>query len=425
MPLVQYLTGFPIYLGSAVFLLTYLLIALGENSPRKLDRPTAALLGAVLMVISGTLTEIEAVAALNIRTLSVLFGMMVLIVGLIQSGFPTKLGHKVLNRCRSPKLLMAAIVFASGIASAIMLNDTVCLLGTPLILEMTAQAEISPVPFLFALTTSANIGSVMTLTGNPQNILIGHASGWSWSAFALRMTPIALVCLMINLILLLIFFRRTLAPEASHFNRHPAGADITVNRPLAAKSGCAFLGLLIALIIGAPMDLTALTAATLLLVWANRPPSEILDSVDWSLLLFFAGLFVVVAGLAKADSNILNAAGGFLGRRFTLKNTLTLSGVTLLGSNLFSNVPFVLIAGQWVDKMESPKFVWLLLSLSSTFAGNLTLFGSVANLIVVRSAQKSVLLSFTQFLKVGIPVTIVTTAVGVLLLYALGATGLL
>lgn len=376
------------------------------------------------MVISGTLTETEAVAALNIRTLSVLFGMMVLIVGLMQSGLPTKLGYKVLNRCRSPKLLMAAIVFASGLGSAIMLNDTVCLLGTPLILEMTAQAEISPVPFLFALATSANIGSVMTLTGNPQNILIGHVSGWSWSAFALRMTPIAFVCLTINWLLLLIFFRRELASAESHFNRH-VGTNTVLNRPFAAKSGCAFLGLLIALIIGVPMDISALTAATLLLVWANRPPSEILDSVDWSLLLFFAGLFLVVAGFVKADSNLLNAAGGFLGRHFTLRNTLTFSGVSLLGSNLFSNVPFVLIAGHWVSKMDSPKLIWLLLSLTSTFAGNLTLFGSVANLIVARGAQKSVSLSFTQFLKVGIPITIITTTVGVMLLYTLGVTGLL
>lgn len=421
----QNVTRFSPYAGTAIFLLTYVFIALGENSPRKLDRPTAALFGAVMMVLSGTLTETEAIAALNIPTLSILFGMMVLIVGLMQSGFPIELGYKVLNRCRSPKALMAAVVFASGCASAIMLNDTVCLLGTPLILEMTAQAEVSPVPFLFALTTSANIGSVMTLTGNPQNILIGQASGWSWSAFALRMAPIALVCLIINWLLLMIFFRRTLAPAGDHFNRHRAGTGTVVNRPLAVKSGYAFLGLIIALILGAPMDVTALTAATLLLVWANRPPSETLDSVDWSLLLFFAGLFVVVAGFAKADSNILNGAAGLLGRRFTLGNTFALSGVSLLGSNVFSNVPFVLIAGHWVSNMENPRFLWLLLSLTSTFAGNLTLFGSVANLIVARSAQKSVSLSFTQFLKVGIPVTIVTTTVGVLLLYTLGVMGLL
>lgn len=193
---------------------------------------------------------------------------------------------------------------------------------------------------------------------------------------------------------------------------------------MAAKSGLAFLGLIVALIFGAPMDVSALTAATVLLVWANRPPSEILDSVDWPLLLFFAGLFVVVAGFVKADGNVLNAAASLPGRRFTLGNAFAVSGVSLLGSNVFSNVPFVLIAGHWVRSMENPGFSWLLLSLTSTFAGNLTLFGSVANLIVARTAQKSVSLSFTQFLTIGIPVTIVTTTVGVALLYALSLMGL-
>ena len=419
------LTRFSPYVGAAIFLLTYIFIALGENSPRKLDRPTAALLGAVAMVISGTITKTEAMAALNIPTLSVLFGMMVLIVALMQSGLAMELGYKVLNRCHSPRALMAAVVFASGCASAIMLNDTVCLLGTPLILEITAQAEVSPAPFLFALSTSANIGSVMTLTGNPQNILIGHASGWAWSAFALRMAPIALVCLVLNWLLLMIFFSKTLASAKDHFVRDPARADIVVNHSLGAKSGLAFLGLIIALILGAPMDVSALTAATILLVWANRPPSEILDSVDWPLLLFFAGLFVVVAGFVRADINALNGAASLPGRRFTLGNAFAISGVSLLGSNVFSNVPFVLIAGHWVRSMQNPRFSWLLLSLTSTFAGNLTLFGSVANLIVARTAQKSVCLSFTQFLVIGIPVTLVTTTVGVLLLYAFSAMGLL
>ncbi len=423
MSLFHNLTRFSPYVGSAIFFLTYIFIALGENSPRKLDRPTAALLGAVLMVISGTITKAEAMAALNIPTLSVLFGMMVLIVALMQSGFPVQSGYKVLTLCRSPRALMAAVVFASGFASAIMLNDTVCLLGTPLILEITGQAGISPVPFLFALTTSANIGSVMTLTGNPQNILIGHASGWSWSGFALRMAPIALACLVVNWGLLLLFFRKPLAAAKDHFSRRPENTGIPANHSLGVKSGYVFLGLLIALIFGAPMDVSALSAAAILLVWANRPPSEILDSVDWPLLLFFAGLFVVVAGFVKADGALLSGAASLSGKPLTLGNTFIVSGLSLLGSNLFSNVPFVLIAGHWVKTMLHPGFSWLLLSLTSTFAGNLTLFGSVANLIVARTAQKSVSLSFIQFLKVGIPVTVVTTTVGVLLLYGLRLLG--
>jgi Na+/H+ antiporter NhaD/arsenite permease-like protein len=167
-----------LHLATAIFALTYLLISLGENSPRKLDRPTAALLGAVLMVMSGSLTRAEAAAALDVSTLAVLFGMMVLLAVLMQSGLPAWLALRALHHCRGPHMLLALVVFTSGLASAIMLNDTVCLLGTPLLLEITGHAGIPAVPFLLALATGANIGSVMTLTGNPQNIIIGHASGW-------------------------------------------------------------------------------------------------------------------------------------------------------------------------------------------------------------------------------------------------------
>ena len=374
------------YVGTAIFLLTYVLIALGENSPRKLDRPTAALLGAVLMVISGTLSRKEAADALNMGTLSVLFGMMALVVALMRSGLPTYLGQKVLSRCRSPRTLMAAVVFVSGTAAAAMLNDTVCLLGTPLILRMTAQIGIPPVPFLFALTTSANIGSVMTLTGNPQNIIIGHLSPWSWPAFAIRMAPIGFLCLTVNWLLLVFLFRKKLASRSTPPDAFQQTGE-EVDSSLAWRSGCTFFGLFIALVSGVPMDISTLTAATLLLVWVNRPPAEILDSIDWSLLLFFAGLFIVVAGFAKADSAMLSAAVVFLWKGFSFLNSLIFSAVALIGSNIFSNVPFVLIAGHWVSAMKHPKFMWLLLSLTSTFAGNFSLFGSVANLIVARARK--------------------------------------
>jgi Na+/H+ antiporter NhaD/arsenite permease-like protein len=136
--------------------------------------------------------------------------MMVLLAVLMQSGLPTWLALKALNRCRSPHMLLALVVFTPGIASALMLNDTVCLLGTPLLLATTAQADIPAIPFLLALATSANIGSVMTLTGNPQNVIIGHASGWGWSGFALRMVPLGLICLALNWVMLELFYRRTL-----------------------------------------------------------------------------------------------------------------------------------------------------------------------------------------------------------------------
>ena len=259
------------HLATVIFALTYLLISLGENSPRKLDRPTAALLGAVLMVMTRSLTRHETAAALDLSTLAVLFGMMVLLAVLMQSGLPAWVALKALNRCRGPHVLLALIVFTSGIASAGMLNDTVCLLATPLLLEMTAQAGIPATPFLLALATSANIGSVMTLTGNPQNIIIGHASGWGWSAFALRMVPIGLICLTVNWLMLEMLYRRSLATAALQWQQ-TATPKGPVQHGLAIKSVCALGGLTVAFLVGAPMDAAALTAATVLLVWANRPP---------------------------------------------------------------------------------------------------------------------------------------------------------
>ena len=405
------------HLATVIFALTYLLISLGENSPRKLDRPTAALLGAVLMVTTGSLTRAEAAAALDFSTLAVLFGMMVLLAALMQSGLPTWLAFKGLKRCSSPHTLLALVVFTSGIASAVMLNDTVCLLGTPLLLEMTAQAGIPATPFLLALATSANIGSVMTLTGNPQNIIIGHASGWGWSSFALHMVPIGLVCLLVNWLMLELFYRRSLTSAVIQ-RQESATPEVPPQYHLAFKSVCVFIGLIVAFLAGAPMDIAALTAATALLVWANRPPLETLKAVDWSLLLFFAGLFVVVEGFVKADRELLNTWVNKLGTQVCPISIAQISVATIIGSNLFSNVPFVLIVSHWVKQMSNPQFVWLLLALTSTFAGNLTLFGSVANVIVAQGAQQKAPLRFTDFLWVGVPITFGTTAVGVLILWA-------
>jgi Na+/H+ antiporter NhaD/arsenite permease-like protein len=406
--------------ATLIFLLTYILVALGENSPRKLDRPTATLLGAVLMVATGALSRAEARAAIDMSTLAVLFGLMLLLTILLQSGFPTWLAFKALGRCRSPHSLLALVVFSSGFASALMLNDTVCLLGTPLLLEMTAQVGLPATPYLLALATSANIGSVMTLTGNPQNIIIGHASGWSWSGFALRVAPVGCICLAANWLLLALLFHRRLA-KACCIEPRSAPPDLRVQRHLALKSVLVFAGLISAFLWGWPMDFAAVAAGTVLLVWSDRPPREALTRIDWTLLLFFAGLFIVVRGFLKADTLLLLYLEQWmrpLSEHLGWRNIGILSAAVVGGSNLFSNVPLVLIISHWVEGMAHPQFLWLLLALTSTLAGNLTLFGSVANVIVAQGAQKQSPLKFSDFLWVGIPITLVTTALGVLILWA-------
>ncbi|MCL4503955.1 MAG: SLC13 family permease [Deltaproteobacteria bacterium] len=404
-----------------IFLLTYVLVSLGENSPRKLDRPTATLLGAVLMVVSGSLSRGEAYRAIDFGTLAILFGLMILLTVLMQSGLPTWLAFRVLNRCSSPRELLAVVVFTSGLGSALMLNDTVCLLGTPLLLQMTTQAGLRPAPFLLALATSANIGSVMTLTGNPQNIIIGEASGWTWAGFALHMVPIGLVALAADWLLLSLIYRRSLQPAMMQCQL--TDLKNSVQYPLAAKSVFIFGGLISAFLLGAPLDVSSVSAAALLLVWANRPPREALEKVDWSLLLFFAGLFVVVAGFVKAEGYLLGRWIDYLGTQVGLKTIALFSTATVLGSNLVSNVPLVIIVSHWVRQMSDPMFVWLLLALTSTFAGNLTLFGSVANVIVAQGAQHHAPLRFRDFLLAGIPVTLVTTILGVSLLWVFRRLG--
>lgn len=413
--------------ATLIFILTYILVALGENSPRKLDRPTATLLGAVLMVATGALSRAEARAAIDISTLAVLFGLMLLLTILLQSGFPTWLAFKALGRCRGPQGLLALVVFTAGFGSALMLNDTVCLLGTPLLLEMTAQASLPATPYLLALATSANIGSVMTLTGNPQNIIIGHASGWSWAGFALRMVPVGVLCLSANWLVLSLIFHRRLA-KLCFIGDRSAPADLQVQPRLALKSALVFVGLILAFLWGWPMDFAAVAAGTLLLVWSNRPPREALIKVDWTLLLFFAGLFVVVQGFLKADTPLLLRLEGLaepLSNHLGWRNIGLLSLAVITGSNLFSNVPLVLLVSHWVENMAHPQFLWLLLALTSTLAGNLTLFGSVANVIVAQGAQRQSPLRFRDFLWVGIPITLVTTALGVLMLWAFLRWGLI
>lgn len=407
--------------ATLIFLLTYILVALGENSPRKLDRPTATLLGAVLMVATGALSRAEARAVIDLSTLAVLFGLMLLLTILLQSGFPTWLAFKAMGRCRSPQSLLALVVFTAGFGSALMLNDTVCLLGTPLLLEMTAAANLPATPYLLALATSANIGSVMTLTGNPQNIIIGHASGWSWSGFALRMAPVGAICLAANWLVLALLFHRRLA-KVCLIEPGSAPPGLVVQRRLALKSVVVFAGLIFAFLWGWPMDFAAVAAGTTLLVISDRPPREALTRIDWTLLLFFAGLFIVVQGFLKADAPILLRLEDLLAplsQRLGWRDIGILSAAVVAGSNLFSNVPLVLIISHWVEGLAHPQFLWLLLSLTSTLAGNLTLFGSVANIIVAQGAQAQAPLRFRDFLWVGVPITIVTTTLGVLILWVL------
>jgi Na+/H+ antiporter NhaD/arsenite permease-like protein len=401
-----------------IFVLVYAFIVAGEHTPRKLDRPSSALVGAVLMVLAGVLTRLQAMAAIDFSTIALLLGMMIVIHYATDSGLVEWIAASAMNRARSPRLLLIAVGLAAGFLSALFINDTICLLLTPIVLSMARRMSARAEPYLIALATSSNVGSLATLTGNPQNMLIGQSSGWAWGAFAARMAPVGIVCLAVNIAIVLFVYRRDLSAETWSVTV-PESSGVRLDRKLATKTCVVMIGLLAAFVAGANTSLAALTAAVAILVLADRPAARTFVAVDWSLLLFFAGLFVVVAGMTRTEGAMLfhwlpianvGGAGRLAG----------LSAVSVVGSNLFSNVPFVMLVRGWIASHGSPRIEWLMLAASCTLAGNLTLVGSVANLIVAQRSKDEAPLSFVAFLRVGVPSTLATVAISVLLIWIMG-----
>ena len=404
-----------------IFGLVYAVILAGEKSPRKLDRPSAGLIGAVLMVLCGVLTRTEASHAIDFATLALLLGIMIVIHYATASGLLDHLARVLIARCRSAKQLLWMVCGCSGVLSALFLNDTLCLLMTPMLLTACKRAKLPAEPYLIALATSSNVGSVMTLTGNPQNILIGQSSQWTWGAFALRMVPIGLVCLVLNALVVGFVYRKSL--KEAQWRKEAGGQEDAqpLQRALAGKTLLVLTGLLIAFLCGVPMELAALSAGAAMLVLANRPAEETLAAVDWALLLFFAGLFVVVEGVTKTQAGLITRFVPALTQHpGSFGELTTFSFASVAGSNVFSNVPFVMLLRGFLAHRPHAPLLWLTLAASSTFAGNLTLVGSVANLIVAQKARQECPLGFWAFLKVGVPTTLLTTLASIVMLWLFG-----
>ena len=407
------------FFAVAIFALAYWVILAGEKSPRKLDRPSAGLIGAVLMVVCGVLTRAEAFHAIDFATLALLLGLMLVIHYATDSGLLERLANLLLSRSHSPGQLLWMVCGSAGILSALFLNDTICLLMTPLLLSVCKRARLPAEPYLIALATSSNVGSVMTLTGNPQNALIGLSSHWSWGAFALRMVPVGLVCLVLNALAVGWSYRRPL--QAAQWNQESDAANGEGehwDKPLAGKTLFALAGLLIAFLAGVPMELAALGAGAALLLMANRPAEDAINAIDWPLLLFFAGLFVIVEGIAKVGAVWITRLIPLLTHDSgSLRQLTSFAVASVAGSNLFSNVPFVMLLRGFLAHVPHAPLLWLMLAASSTLAGNLTLVGSVANLIVAQKARAECPLGFWAFLKVGVLTTLLTTLASVLILW--------
>jgi Na+/H+ antiporter NhaD/arsenite permease-like protein len=279
--------------AGAIFALTYGGIALGRLPGLRLDRAGIALLGAALTIAAGVLTLKEAFRAIDLDTIALLLGMMIIVAHLRLSGFFRLVSGWAVTHAHSPLVLLAVVALTTGLFSAFLVNDAVCLVMAPLVAEVTRRLGRNPIPYLLAVATCSNLGSVATITGNPQNMMIGMISQIPYTTFAAALAPVALAGLLAAVVLIA-------AQWWSEFRGAPklaaVAAPARIHKPQMAKAILVVLGVVVAFFVGVPVAKAAIAGAALLLVTRQVKPGKVYREVDGPLLLMFAGLFVVIAG---------------------------------------------------------------------------------------------------------------------------------
>lgn len=408
-----------------IFTLTFIGVSVTRLPWVKVDRPATAFMGAVAMVLFSVLTFPEAIATVDWDTIGLLLGMMVVIGALQADGYTGTFALSLFGRARSPTWLLAIVVIFTGVASAFLVNDAVVLVTTPLIIAYCRDRGLNPIPFLLAEAMASNIGSAATITGNPQNVLIGLRSGISFGRFLILLLPVTALSSVVLILVTRRMFRNDLAAP---FPDKPAGkVDGPRARPRIRPSLVILALVVVAFImspwLGIELPLIALVGAAMVLVASGHHPRDVFRRVDWVLLLFFTGLFVVIGGVVHQGlfDGIVN--------RVDLRNDLagigSIHGISLVLSQAISNVPFTVLMLP-VMEHHAGDLLWLSLAAGATLAGNLTLIGAVANLIVAEgAAAMGVRISFWQFLRLGLPVTAITLGLSILTLWIEHALGFL
>ncbi len=404
-----------------IFAITYALVSLKEIPVLRITRPATALLGAVAMIVLGGFPLRDAYAAIDADVIVFLIGVMLLTAHLEIGGFFDLAALWLARRFRSQHALLAAVIAGSGILSAFFMNDTMCLVLTPVVLAALRSSGARPLPFLLAIALSSNVGSAMAITGNPQNMLVGISSGIGFGHFLMSLALPSLGGLLIVYSVIALVWKRDLAVQAPSAQAESSARVAPLDdfdRALVIKSLVVFAGALAGWLSGAPLALVAIAAGALLLAIARRDPTAALQRVEWPLIVFFASLFIVTAAIRNSapvhalSTLAISQVNGGAWREATI-----VSGAMLALCNLVSNVPAVLLWIPVVPRLPDPRFVWLVMAMSSTFAGNLTLLGSVANLIVAERARTlGVSLGFLDYLKAGVPVTLLTILWGIAML---------
>ncbi len=396
-----------------IFALTYVLIAFRRLELLPIGRPAGALTGATLMVLVGAMTPEESYHAIDGDTIVLLLAMMIITAELDVTGFFSWASRRVLSHARTPRGLLVQVAVVAALGSAFLVNDTICLMLTPVVVAACRRARLPMGPYLIMLATSANLGSAATLVGNPQNMLIGSMSGLSFASFLVAVLPVVLIAFLVHLFVGLAFYRKVL-PAALAGEVLAGGADSPALPAGVRPILVVFAGVIVAFFAGAHLGWAAMSGAVLLMVMNRRDPQPTFARVDWTLLLFFAGLFIVTGALRT--TGLVDELWQAVAPSLSLDDPSGLAAFTTVmvaGSNLVSNVPMVILTGPYLEVLGDPAFGYTLLAYVTTVAGNLTLVGSVANIIVAEGARADYHLGFVEYLRFGLLSTLVSLIVGV------------
>jgi Na+/H+ antiporter NhaD/arsenite permease-like protein len=397
-----------VWRGGLAFLVTYLLVAGMRLRAIPMDRAAAALVGAVFAVGLGAIAPAEALGAVDLHTIVLLFAVMGMGAFVSADGFFDRAAPALSRWARTPARLLGLLVWGSGIAAAFVTNDAICVLVAPVVVAWIARWRLPRLPFLLALATASNTGSVATLVGNPQNMLCAHLGQLSFRTYAWHLLPVTIASLAANHAVLWFAFRREL--EAPLPLEPASGERVATPRTwLTFGVVAATVALYTA---GTDLAITSVAGFVTLMLLHRQDPSRLWERIDWSILVFFGALFVAVEAFVKSGIPALAF------ERFPLFSGtgpvawVRTSFAFLVGSNVLTNVPFILVVREPMAVLPDRTLGWELLAMASTFAGNLTLTGSVANVIVAEKSRSVGGLGFWEHLRVGAPIALVTTAIG-------------
>lgn len=403
-------------IGLIIFTITYIGIIFTRLPWINIDRPSAAFFGAVAMILFGVTTFEDAISAIDFNTIALLLGMMIIIGSLQLDGFFNLVSEKTLVIAKTPFSFLSVVVFTSGIGSAFMVNDVIVLMLTPIVIHICIKNERNPIPYLIAEILAANVGSAMTITGNPQNMLIGINSGIDFSRFLFHLMPISLL----GLVLIIFIIKHLYKSEFSNNSRFTRN-ELKNSYQLKNMKFSLPLFLLVIILffigrtIGLSIPLIALTGGSLILLSGKSKPSEIIKNIDWVLLLFFASLFIVVdsidkIGLLNPIKEINIVSSDFGGIMF-------IHGSAMILSQIISNVPYTVAMLPIIGDRGS-DVIWLSLASASTLAGNATIIGAMVNLIVLEIAKKQKIeIRFMEFFKAGMITCVFTFFISIMVIF--------